>query len=285
MPPDAILERLLRRLPAPLLHSVSLDVGPRPYFETRDLFSFWLRSKQADVFQQTIGYAIADENGFEAPMILEAPHQVYQTVFMNFGGLLRATAIFPRRSKQFFLRLYQLDEKGNRVRVGEFLIKNPVRTNYPSWTAQSPPIIESADDSWRSLPDLQFVLADAAVGVPAPGPVTPPSNLQAGEWSEFRFKVMDHGQTSPGWTINEIWISDATGNRVRVSALDESAFSNQFSRIENNEIVCVHRWVLWRDESAWKIRAHFQHETKQGWSAGFTVQPRFLNPPKPVSPE
>jgi uncharacterized protein YxjI len=97
-----------------------------------------------------------------------------------------------------------------------------------------------------------------------------------GEWSEFRFRVSDHGKQSSGWNVSEIWISDATGNQVRTSKEDIGSLNGTFSRIEEDEIICVHRWGFWPGEPAWKLRVRFEHEIKGDFWAEYFIKPKVL---------
>jgi hypothetical protein len=78
--------------------------------------------------------------------------------------------------------------------------------------------------------------------------------------------------------FNEIWMSDASGDRLRCSGEDLGAFNGQFSRIEGDEIVCLHRWEFWADEPAWKLSVHFEQPTNtNGCWMDYLVRPRFLH--------
>ena len=185
----------------------------------------------------------------------------------NYIGLVRGAGLFPRRSKRFWLRLYQPDGSGNLVRVAEFPIRNPGFRREPSWKPEPLP-------SDLQTNGLVLTLTKAKVGTRPPGPVLAPYNLQAGEWSEFRFRVTEQGKTSAGWTIKEMWIADAISKPIRVSGEDSSSFNGQFSRTDGDEIVCFHRWDFWADEPAWKVRVHFEHPAKPGCWAEYLGPPR-----------
>jgi hypothetical protein len=81
---------------------------------------------------------------------------------------------------------------------------------------------------------------------------------------------------SGGWTINEMVISDAAGNRLRVSAEDIGAFNAQFSRMEGDEIVCLHRWGFWSEQPAWKLNTHFERGAEKGYWVEYLVRPDFV---------
>ncbi len=74
-----------------------------------------------------------------------------------------------------------------------------------------------------------------------------------------------------------MWISDAIGKPIRVSGEDYGSFNGQFSRTDADEIVCVHRWDLWSDEPAWKLRVHFEHPHQPSYWVEYLVRPVFVS--------
>jgi len=271
--PKATLEGLLRHLPSKWSEKIQWQPGSgERRVSDRSIFTFWLRFSRPTTDAQALGYAIADENGFEAPMLFTGPYGSYSPGGFSKSdtGVVRSSGIFPHRSKKFFLRLYQQDAAGKRLRVAQFAIRNEALTNPPGWTPQALPIEQKSNG-------LVFSLIKAEVGVAPPGALLPRYTLQAGAWSEFRFRVSGEGQPSARWTVNEILISDAAGGQLRVSAEDGGAFNHQFSRIERDEIVCVHRWAFWPEEPAWKLSVHFEQLAKPGCWVEYSVRPKFVN--------
>jgi hypothetical protein len=271
--PKPLLDRLFVPLP-PIQRVLGYSLCSGPTGPVRggrgDIFCFWLDFSTLDAAKETIGYAIADESGFEAPMVFNGYYGPYSPggFARNHSGLVRGAALFPRHCKRFFLRLYQQDGSGKRVLVAQFPVKNLGVQRTPVWQAQPLPINQETNG-------LGLTLVSAEVGLPCPEPLVRPFDLQAGAWSEFRFRVTDKGHPDAGWTINEIWISDASGQCIRISGQDNGSFNRQFSRSEGEEIVCFHRWEYWSDEPAWKFRVHFEHPTKPGCWAEFLVRPNF----------
>ena len=209
-------------------------------------------------------------------MIFDGPHGSYSPggFSKNQVGLVLGAGTFPHRSKKFFVRLYQQDGNGKRLRVAEFLVRNRGFQNSPKWMPQGLPIEQQTNG-------LAFSLVNAEVGVAPPSAILAPYDLQAGEWSEFRFRVSAQGQPSAGWIVNEMMILDATGNRLRVSAEDNGAFNHQFCRMEGDEIVCLHRWEFWPEEPAWKLSVHFERPPEPGCWIEYLVHPNFLNLQRP----
>ena len=240
------------------------------------VLTFWLSFSSPAPESQSISYAIADEHGFEAPMVFNGLYGSY--VPGGFSprrvGLVRGAATFPHRSRRFFFRLYQRAANGERVRVAEFPVRNSWFQNSPYWKPQDVPMEYQTNG-------FTFALVKAEVGATPPGSLIAPYDLQAGEWSKFRFRVSAQGQPSPGWTVNEMLICDATGNRLRVSGQDSWTFSKQFSHVEGDEIVCLHRWMFWADEPAWRLRVHFEQPSNVGCWIEYLVRPKFLDLRRP----
>ena len=272
-PPQPLFQHLLSHLPASWVGRIKWARGSKPlsYLADRDIFTFWLKFSGPAAGAESISYAIAEEQGVEAAMIFAGFCGSYQPTRSgtNHMGLARGAGIFPRRCKSFLLRLYQEDGRGNLIRVAEFPIRNLGFREKPTWKPQPLPIHQQTNG-------LVMTLVRAQVGTPCPGPLLPPYNVQRGMWSEFRFRLTEQDQSATGWSIKEMWISDAINKPVRVSGQDTGSFNGQFSRTDGDEIVCVHRWDFWVGEPAWKLRVHFEHPDKPGCWAEYLVRPEFL---------
>jgi hypothetical protein len=271
--PEAPLEGMLRHLPAKWRDRIHWSPGSkRSGTSTPPLFTFWLRVANSNAANQSISYAIADQNGFESPMIFAGPYGSYSPggFSRNSVGLIRGTCMFPRQSKKFFLRLYQLDANGERVRVAEFPVTNSGVQNSAHWKPENLP-------SEHQTNGFTFTLSKAEVGVSPPGPLIAPYNAQGGAWLELRFSVGAQGRRCADWKINEMFVSDESGKQLRVSAQDLGAFNRQFSRAEGDEIVCLHRWDFWADEPAWKFKIHFEQSTNNDCWIEYLLRPHFLN--------
>jgi hypothetical protein len=252
--PKAPLEDLLGHLPASWYGKIhwtpSSGMGGA---STRPIFYFWLNFSSPTAATQSISYAIADEHGFEVPLVFEGPYGSYTPggFSKRHIGRVQATGTFPHRSRTFALSLYQQAANGQPVRVARFPIRNLGFENSPLWKPQELPIVYATNG-------FSLALVKATVGVRPPGPLAAPYSAQAGQWSEFRFRVTSQASPAAGWIINEMLIGDATGNQLRVSGEDLGAFNHEFSRLEKDEIICCHRWEFWADEPAWKLRVHFE---------------------------
>ena len=272
--PKAPLERLIERLPASWIRRMHWTASSgTPRTTTRPIFSFYLNFSSTAAATQSISYAIADEHGFESPFIFEGYYGSYTPGgFSNRRlGLVRGTGTFPHHSRTFDLCLYQQTENGRRVPVARFPIPNAAyQSASSSWQPQEFPSVYSTNG-------FTFSLRTILVGVKPPGPLEGRYAAQAGQWSEFRFRVTTNGSPAAGWSVNEMTIADAGVNHLRVSGEDFGSFNGQFSREEQDEIVCCHRWEFWSDEPAWKLRVHFEQADGNGYWIEYLVRPQFLS--------
>ena len=269
------LDPLMRRLPAKWRDKLGWNPGVRhTVISTSDVYVFWLALSRTTTNLDSLTLAIADESGLESAMIYDGPYRDYGPP--GFGvkryGLMRGTSTFPSRSAKFFLRIYQQDATGRQQRVGEFAIRNLARRPAATWAAKPLPAEERTNQ-------LGFALTQARVGIPPPGPLVSGYTKQIGEWCEFRFRVTSGGQPADGWRIRELWISEESGNKVRMSGEDRGSFNGLFCREDHGELVCVHRWEFWADRPAWKLRVHFEKPGQPDFWAEYVVKPEFIPPP------
>lgn len=291
-PPKPLPDILLSLPPASWLQTIKWSpcLGPSGSWE-HEIFTFWFRFSHPPSFSsisysllpaagQPICFGIADENGFEAAVTLAGSYGFYQPA--GFGnrrfGLVCGAGVFPRRCKMFLLRLYQKDALGNLSAVAEFPIKNSSFKYRAAWKPEPLP----ADHETNGL---VLTLVSARVGTEPPGPELGPYKRQVGEWSEFRFRVTQHGKPASGWTVDEMWISDGISKPIYFSREDYGAFDGQLSRTAGDEIVCIHRWDLWSNEPAWRLLVHFKHANNSDCWTDYLVRPEFLtlaakHPPK-----
>src|SRR5262245_20811200 len=90
--PESPLERVLRRLPARYQSMIHWSPSSR---RTTDspvaIFTFWLSFSSANAENQSITYALADENGFESQMLFTGYYGTYDPggFSNNRSGLVR----------------------------------------------------------------------------------------------------------------------------------------------------------------------------------------------------
>ena len=150
-PPRPLLDRLLAHLPAAWLTRLHYTLCSGPSGAVRgapgDIFCFWLDFSSPNAESQKIGYAIADESGFESPMVFNGHYGPYEPggFARNHSGLIRGAGLFPRRGNSFSLRLYQQDVSGKRVLVAQFPVKNSGLRRTPACQAQPLPISQQTN--------------------------------------------------------------------------------------------------------------------------------------------
>ncbi len=173
-PPEPALARFLRALPPSWLRRIHWHPGSgHGGSADRDIFTFWLKFSSRAAAAQPISYALTDERGFEAGMIFGGPYGAYQpwAFGTNYGGLVRGAGVFPRRSKNLRLGLYQQDGGRKLVRVAEFPVRNPGFRTEPTWKPQPLPI------DWQTN-GLVLTLVKATVGIAPAGPVLAPMTFR-----------------------------------------------------------------------------------------------------------
>ena len=87
---------------------------------------------------------------------------------------------------------------------------------------------------------------------------------------------MEAGRTTWGWEVDRIELMDATGNQVLLTGKGRGALNGRLSYAEGDDVVVVHRWMLWSDETAWRIRVHFQNDSGGTEIVEYTFRPEFL---------
>jgi hypothetical protein len=161
----------------------------------------------------------------------------------------------------------------SRYDVAEFVMRNPAQTRAPNWIPSTMPIEASVGAK-------RFILKQAKVGVPDPKRLQEPAVDWEGRWAEFRFQVKEGNRTSWGWEVSRIDLMDATGNRPILTGNGKGALNGRLSYSEGDDVVVVHRWLLWSDETAWRMRVHFQNGSGGSEIAEYTFRPGFLTPAK-----
>jgi hypothetical protein len=269
--PVSKMDSLFAKLPGWVTRALQWRPGRAEEFSSdNDTFAFWLRFGNGKE-DKSIRYAFADVNGYESPTLfmgnraykidvqfgdgINGRYMDYQPPGFgtNMIGHVRCFGLLPRRSEKFFLRLYEQDESGRLKRVASFPIRNLAVSMAPGWIAEPFPIS-------RSTNGITFSLVKAVIGT---RPKESPPPLRPGHWSEFRFQVVDPTNGPAGWSVSEMWLSDATENFYRTAPDCPGMF---VTGLEKDELVCFSRWGFWPGESAWKLKAHFENGVGgDGW--------------------
>ena len=154
---------------------------------------------------------------------------------------------FPRRQGKFFLRVLKNGNGGQEWAEQKFVIRNPARGPFASWTAA--PLPDTAEDD-----ALSVTLTKLAAGAPLPyqrdnGNADDPVNKAV----QAVFQVERNGHPDTNWEPMTVESSDATGNQV-AGAVGQNQWNDQADTV-------VYQPGLWPDEPAWKLRFEFSQKS------------------------
>ncbi|HEX4341896.1 MAG TPA: hypothetical protein VH255_00805, partial [Verrucomicrobiae bacterium] len=154
---------------------------------------------------------------------------------------------FPRRDSKFLMRFQTWGSRGQTINKGQFVISNPVRGPFPTWTPTALPATESDGDLDVTLTHLTFGVKGFNNG----------NGSQKGPESKAvlaAFTMMQNGSPATNWAPVRIETSDATGNHNQ-----NQSSSNQQG--EDGEQTMTYQWGLWPNESAWKLRVEMSRSS------------------------
>jgi hypothetical protein len=224
---------------------------------TNDMLVVWVRQEhqpnQYANFQyyayDTAGAACVGNSGMNFGN--GNPQQGSTIVGIQFGA-------FPRRQGRFFLRVEENSNTGQEMADQKFVIRNPARGSFSSWTPDSLPNAQQDDDVSVTLTKL---VAGAAM------PYTrnnddPDDAVNKGVQATFH--VERNGKPVTNWQPVSVETSDATGNRLKGFVT-----GNEW---HDNDDVATYQWGLWPDEPAWKIRLEFSQQSDFSPEETWTVQ-------------
>lgn len=154
---------------------------------------------------------------------------------------------FPRRSGKFYLRA-QLNINGNQqVSDTKFVISNPARGSYATWTPM--PLPDTEEDGDMSV-TLKKLVAGARMQYTRDNDDDDDA-INKGVAATFHVEL--NGTNASQWEPVAIETSDATSNRL-------DAFSVNHQEQDNDSTV-TYQYGLWNDEAAWKLRVEFSKQS------------------------
>ena len=165
---------------------------------------------------------------------------------------------FPRRQGKFIVRVQEQSNTGQEMSDQKFVISNPARGPFSSWTAEPLPASKDDDDLSATLTKLVFG-ADSQVNRNQDNPDDP-----VNKGVQATFNVSYKGKPVTNWQPAAIDTSDATGNHV-----NGSVSQNQW---QDNDDLATYQWGLWPDEAAWKLRVEFSKQSGYDDSEIWTVK-------------
>lgn len=161
-----------------------------------------------------------------------------KSVGSGMTAVYRRHPVWPRRSKEIALRIFDLSFPPDRQLLAEFRVPNPARGVYPEWTPESPPI--SCRDGNAVFTLERFMLGPESRGLYHADRVAPEL------FGRASFMVTDDSDQKDEWTLWSTRVADATGNR-------------QFFWGSGPQSTVIRRldsggpWPLWPGEKAIKL--------------------------------
>jgi hypothetical protein len=235
--------------------------GPGSFTTPTDTLVLWVRQQ----------YDSQQWHNFQYYAYDKANTACVQTYGRNYGnGRQQGNEIvavqldaFPRRQGKFVVRVQQQGNGGQEMSEQKFVISNPARKSFPTWTAGSLPTTKTDDDLSVTLTKLVFG-ADTTYNRNQDNPDDP-----ANKGVQMTYHVERNGKPVTNWQPVSIETSDATGNHVSGSA------NTQWN---GNEGEATYQWGLWSDELAWKVRAEFSQQSDFADNELWTLQNIPLQP-------
>ena len=171
---------------------------------------------------------------------------------------------FPRRQGKFILRVQENSNTGQEMSDDKFIIRNPARGSFPTWTADALPDTQEDDDFSATLTKL---VSGAAMPYQRDGDDADDA-ANKGVQATFHMERDDNAVTN--WEPVLIETSDATSNQV-AGAVAKNNW-------QDGDDTVVYQYGLWPDEAAWKLRVEFSQQSDFAADELWTVQDIPLEP-------
>lgn len=201
--------------------------------------------------------AVADENGLETGLLAganltrtlssqNAPAATpsgtlpvkkrlgRQTTSQISGWELRE---YPRRARQFTLRVYPVDINGDAAPVNDFLVRNPGPRRLPTWTAETLP-------ARRLTNGLEIILTRLETGLPGKETSHGQVGGRSKSFSRAAFRVNNNRAPTEAWNICRISAWNAEGGFRPGGSCS--------SRWQSGELWVDFEAGLWLEET-WKL--------------------------------
>jgi hypothetical protein len=164
---------------------------------------------------------------------------------------------FPRRQGKFVLRVLENSNGGQEMSDQKFVIRNPARNSFPTWTAESLPATKEDDDFSVTLTKLV-----SGTAAPYQRDQDDPDDA-ANKAVQATFHAERNGNAVTNWEPVSVETSDATGNHVG-GGVEKNDW-------QDGEDTAAYQYGLWPDEAAWKLRVEFSQQSdfadSELWSA------------------
>jgi hypothetical protein len=165
---------------------------------------------------------------------------------------------FPRRQGKFMVRVQEQGNGGQEMSDQKFVIRNPARKSFPTWTAETLPDTKEDDDFSATLTKL-------VAGAAAPYQRDQDdADDAANKGVQATFHAERNGNAVTNWEPVSVVTSDATGNHVG-GGVEKNDW-------QDGDDTVVYQYGLWPDEAAWKLRVEFSQKSNFAESEVWSVQ-------------
>jgi hypothetical protein len=164
---------------------------------------------------------------------------------------------FPRRQGKFIVRVQEQSNNGQEMSDQKFVVRNPARKSFPTWTAEPLPATKQDEDFSVTLTKL---VAGATMPYQRDNDDVDDA---ANKGVQATFHAERSGNAVTNWEPVSVETSDATGNHVG-GGVEKNDW-------QDNDDTVVYQYGLWPDEAAWKLRVEFSQQSNfadnELWSA------------------
>jgi hypothetical protein len=239
-PPEKSWKRFLAVLPRGIQSRFGYNPGWPVPLETNHAV-IWLYVSPAGssgLWQSGVMFSLVDDQGNQC--FLNCVPYAFPPVGKT-GGPLRDgidVSVFPRRSRNFALRLYSLSQYGKLSALGDLAIVNPAYRQYPEWQPAALPLTQTKGN-------LRITLTRLATGLKQFELQRAGTNME--DWGQAWFSFSKDGKPCNDWQVDTIEFSDATGNRALPSGWG-------YQEQNGGRGVLNFKSTLWPMEAAWKLK-------------------------------
>ena len=177
---------------------------------------------------------------------------------------------FPRREGKFTVRVQENGNGGPEMADQKFIIRNPARGSFPTWTAEPLPDTQQDDDFSATLTKL---VAGAAMPYQRD---QDDADDAANKGVQVTFHAERSGNAVTNWEPVSVQTSDATGNQTSWNSMPNSGIPG--AQWNDTEGSMTYQYGLWPDEAAWKLRMEFSQKSDFADNELWSVQNIPLEP-------
>jgi hypothetical protein len=176
---------------------------------------------------------------------------------------------FPRRAGKFYVRAEEFGNGGQEMSDQKFIVSNPARGSFPSWSAQ--PLPDTEQDG-----DMSVTLKKLVAGAKMPyNQNTEDDDDALNKAVQATFNVQINGTNASMWQPVSFVTTDATGNRTDSTI---SPRQSQQLQVQGDDVLATYQYGLWPDEPAWKLRVEFSKQSGFDDSEQWSVSSIPLDP-------